>query len=384
MNEFKSRWKRASELMGKRGVDALFIADGLNFMYLGGAFGDSSRSRPTIIILPRDKDPVIMVHEFLETASQRQTWVKDLRTYSSLLGAPIVLVKDVIRELKLTTGRIGAELGAMQRLGVSFDDFIRLKKELSAVEFVDANDILWELRMVKSSYEIECHRKAVEISCKAIERCFNIVREGMTDAKAVKKLIQEQITLGGEKTFVNVNSGPYNYDSGCDIPGNHVLKRGDLLWYDFGCTHKGRWSDLSGGIVIGNVPSVKQRRMQKKITSITRAIVEAVKPGIKAYDLSRIADRKFEKAGLTDMWGRGDCAGPSSNKAGRIGHGVGMLITEPPHIAKYDDTELRSGMIITVEPGIVTEYGHFHAEEDVLVTEEGHEVLSKIPRELTT
>jgi len=368
--------------MRKGGLDALFITEGLNFVYLGEGFRDLSYSRPTIMILPRDQDPVIMVHEFFETASRRQTWIEDLRTYPSLQGAPIELIQEVMDELKLTRGKVGAELGYEQRLGISFDDFMRLKKGLPDVGFVDASDILWDLRMVKSNAEIECHRKAVDISCEAIEKCFKTVREGMTDTEAVNMLIQEQIRLGGATPFVIVTSGPHNYDSGCDIPSNHILKRGDLLWHDFGCTYNGRWSDLSAGIVIGNVPSEKQKRMQKKITKITRTIIEAVRPGIKVSDLSRIADKEFEKAGLADFWGRGDCAGPSSNKAGRVGHGVGMLTTEPPHVAKYDDTVLRPWMIITVEPGIVTDYGHFHAEEDVLVTEEGYEVLSRIPRDL--
>jgi len=380
-SEFESRWKRTSKLMEKKSLDALLVTEGLNFIYLGGGFRDFSHSRPTIMVLPKDGSPVIMVHEFFESAFRRQTWVEDVRSYPSL-RTPIELIKEVMGELKLTRGKIGAELGYEQRLGIPYNDFIRIKDAFPGAEFVDASDVLWGVRMVKSNAEIECHRKAVDISCKAIKKCFETVKEGMTDTEAVNILIQEHIRSGGATPFVSVNSGPYNFDSGCDIPGNHILEKGNLLWYDFGCTHKGRWSDLSGGIVIGNAPSERQKRMQENVMKITRTIIEAIKPGIKASDLSRIADNEFKRAGLADLWGRGDCAGPSSNKAGRIGHGIGLLTTEPPHIAKYDDTVLRPGMVITAEPGIVTDYGHFHAEDDVLVTEDGHEVLSKIPREL--
>ena len=58
------------------------------------------------------------------------------------------------------------------------------------------------------------------------------------------------------------------------------------------------------------------------------------------------------------------------------------MLTEPPHIANYDSTVLEPGMIITIEPGFVTDYGVFQAEENILVTPDGFEVLSTASTEL--
>jgi Xaa-Pro aminopeptidase len=69
-------------------------------------------------------------------------------------------------------------------------------------------------------------------------------------------------------------------------------------------------------------------------------------------------------------------------EAGRLGHGVGLMSTEPPHIAIYDDTVLESGMVITLEPGVVNEQGTFIAEQNFVVTPDGAEVLSLANREL--
>ena len=73
---------------------------------------------------------------------------------------------------------------------------------------------------------------------------------------------------------------------------------------------------------------------------------------------------------------------PLSTLAGRIGHGLGLDVTELPHVAEHDPTVLEPGMVITVEPGVATAYGTFHVEENALVTEAGCEVLSRSPWEL--
>jgi Xaa-Pro aminopeptidase len=170
--EYENRWKKAKQLMKDKGLDALFITDGVNYTYLSGAHRDFSYSRPTIMILPKDDEPTIIIHEFFEGAQKKETWVEDVRIYKSLLGAPVELIKEVMNEKGLAKGVIGAELGYEQRLGISYNDFEKLKKEISSAKFLDASGIIWELRMVKSRSEIERIRKACEITSKAYEKCF--------------------------------------------------------------------------------------------------------------------------------------------------------------------------------------------------------------------
>ena len=68
--------------------------------------------------------------------------------------------------------------------------------------------------------------------------------------------------------------------------------------------------------------------------------------------------------------------------ASRVGHGMGLNMTELPHLSIHDHTHLEPGMVITIEPGVATKYGTFHVEENVLITEDGFEILSECPREL--
>jgi Xaa-Pro aminopeptidase len=382
MIEYENRWERARKLIAANGLDALVITESTNYTYFSGGHGDFSFSRPTVMVLPKKRDPVVMVHDLFDASQHRESWVEDIRSYTSITGFPVELLKQVCSDLGVSAGRIGAELGTEQRLGLPFNDFINITKELVNAEFIDASNILWELRMMKSEAEIDCIRKACEITSKAFEKCFSDISSGMTEKEATKILYDTTVEEGGSSVWVVGNSGPYNYESGfLPHPGNYTLEEGNLLWFDTGCKYNGYASDFSRMAAIGD-PSDEQKRMYEIVDGITRKCVEAIRPGIVASDLSKLCNQEFEKAGLKEIWGKGDCSSPQSNKAQRIGHGIGMGTTEPPHIALFDQTELKAGMVITIEPTVVTHFGHFNIESDVLVAEDGYEVLSLASREL--
>ncbi|MEM3507666.1 MAG: Xaa-Pro peptidase family protein [Candidatus Bathyarchaeia archaeon] len=368
--EYENRWERAKKLMKDKGFDALLITDGVNYTYLSGAHKDFSYSRPTIMILPKEGNPTIIIHEFFEGAQKKETCVKDIRIYRSLLGVPIELIKEVMDEKGLAKGVIGAELGYEQRLGISYNDFEKLKKEIPNAKFLDASGIIWELRMVKSKSEIERIRKACEITSKAYKKCFETIKEGMSEIEVMKILFDFMFKEGGSSPWCIMNSGPYNYDVVSWGPANFKLKKGNLLWIDAGCIYNDYGSDFSRMASIGE-PSEKQKKAYQIVCRITKTCIEAIKPGVKASDVAKLCNKEFQKEGLEITF-----------RAGRIGHGMGMMLTEPPHIAVYDETVLKPGMVITIEPGIVADYGCFHVEENVLVTEDGYEILSIAEREL--
>jgi len=380
--EYENRWERARKLIADNGLDVLLITEPNNYTYFSGGHRDFSFSRPMVMVLPREKDPVVMVHDLFDASQHRESWVEDIRSYSSISGFPVELLKNVCSDLGINAGRIGAELGREQRLGLPYNDFVKITKELPNAQFIDASDILWELRMIKSEAEIDYLRKACEISSRAFEKCFKKLRPGMSEKEATKILYDATVEEGGSSVWVVINSGPYNYDSGfLPHPGNYTLEKGNMLWFDTGCHYNGYASDFSRMAAIGD-PSDEQKKMYEIVDSVTRKCVEAIRPGIKASDLSRLCNTEFEKAGIKEIWGEGDCSSPQSNKAQRIGHGIGMATTEPPHIALFDHTEIKAGMVITIEPTVVTNYGHFNIEADVLVVEDSYDVLSVASREL--
>jgi Xaa-Pro dipeptidase len=382
--EYEKRWEGAGKGMTDKGLDALLITGAGNFTYFSGGHGDFSFSRPTFMLLPREGEPVVLVHDFFEASQRKESWVADIRTYASMYDAPMDLIKNVFGEKALTSAQIGAELGREQRLGLSYNDFNKIKKGLPNAHFIDASDLLWSLRVVKSPLEIDCIRRACDITGRAFENTFKMIKEGMTEKEATRIMTDSLTQEGGSQAWVVANSGPYNYGSGfLTVPGNHLLVKGNLFWMDAGCKFNGYASDFSRMVAIG-APSDRQAKMYEQVDTITRKTIEAIRPGIKASEISVLCNIEFEKAGLKDLWKDGDCSSAASNRAQRIGHGIGMAFTEMPHIAHYDHTVLKAGLTITIEPSVVTRYGHFHIEEDVLVTEDGYEIISKASRALAS
>jgi Xaa-Pro aminopeptidase len=147
-----------------------------------------------------------------------------------------------------------------------------------------------------------------------------------------------------------------------------------MVWMDAGCTVCGYWSDFSRGAVVGR-PSAEQAHAQEAIHQITWEAVQMVRPGVPASTLARFCYSRLDQLPFP-------ITSSIARRAERVGHSVGLVTTEPPHIAEYDDTPLEPGMIITLEPGVATEYGTFNIEENLLVTPEGNEVLSQVSRAL--
>ena len=140
-----------------------------------------------------------------------------------------------------------------------------------------------------------------------------------------------------------------------------------MLWTDPGSVVRGYWSDFCRACVIGG-PTKAQRDAQAAILEVNQACLDAVSPG---GPISRVPEAvAFTRLGLDVKVG-----------AGRIGRGMGLMSTEPPHVAHYDDTIMTPGLVFMIEPRFVDQHGIFNCEELVLVTERGGELLTEAPRE---
>jgi Xaa-Pro aminopeptidase len=170
--------------------------------------------------------------------------------------------------------------------------------------------------------------------------------------------------------FVIITSGEGNYGRISKTNTNRRLVKGDYLWLDLGARYKGYWSDFCRS---GEVGSITKERddLQNTIHEVTMRAAEVMKPGMPVADVARACGRELERAGFEATF---DC--------GRMGHGMGLMSTEPPSVTIYDDTILQEGMIINLEPGIVTDIGVFDLEENFVITKDGFETLSGGSRKL--
>jgi Xaa-Pro dipeptidase len=371
--EFEDRWRRARTLMEESRLDALFITSENNYRYLSGHVTPFwvSKSRPMFFLLPLSKDPVLFVTGGQVTAAAATSWVRDVRSWEGFVREGVDLVVETLQELGLANGRVGAELGHEQRLGLPFVDFMRLQSLVPQAQFVDAAELFWRLRVVKSPAEIEYLRRSAAIGSKAFHETFRTVRAGVKEPQLFATFASSTILQGAERHgYVPVQSGEGNYGRIATGPSDRVLRQGDLLWMDGGCVYRGYWSDFARMVAVGSATEL-QRQRYRVVRAVMHKCVQAVRPGATMAELNRLAMKQFEDAGI------------ALNAHSRIGHGIGLDITEPPSINLTDPTIVQPGMALTLEPTSSTDYGFFQLEENFVVTPTGVEVLTEpAPEEL--
>jgi Xaa-Pro dipeptidase len=371
--EFERRWERARSLMQDAGLDALFVTSESNFRYLSGHVTPFwvSKSRPLFFILPRGGRPVLLVTRNQVTAARATSWVEDVRSWEGFVTEGVDLTVETLGELGLTRGRIGAELGFEQRLGLPVQDFLALERRLPDATFVDAANVFWEARLIKSPAEIEYLRRSARIASQAYREVFEVVRAGITEREIFASYAASTIRQGAERPgYVPVTSGPGNYDRIATSPSARALQKEDLLWMDGGAVYRGYWSDFARMAAVGSATDLQKRYYRAACATMNKCI-RAVRPGGTMASLVQIALTEFENAGIV------------LNAHSRIGHGIGLDITEPPSINAAETVRIAPGMALTMEPTASAEFGFFQLEENFVVTPEGVELFTEpAPEEL--
>ena len=144
----------------------------------------------------------------------------------------------------------------------------------------------------------------------------------------------------------------------------------DFVLIDWGATGRPYKSDLTRVLVTGKVTPEFEKVYRTVLAAQERGIA-AIRPGVRAQDVDAEARSVIEQAGFGRFFDHG------------LGHGLGMDIHEAPRLRKESETILQPGMIVTVEPGIyLPDWGGVRIEDDVLVTPDGCEVLTHLPKSL--
>jgi Xaa-Pro aminopeptidase len=372
--EYEARLERARALMKAQNIDALLITAEANYFYFTGHRTHSPWStftRPHVAVLTRDGGAAMIVHCFTRPEAESRSFVADVREYGSLVEDAVPQIKQALSDMGLASAVIGCELGYEQRLGLPMRAWEQIVSAFPKARFVDASELLWRLRIVKSEAEVECLRKACQATSKAFEACYSQVRDGWTEEQVATVMSKAMLDAGAEAPGFNIIcSGTDDYQRISARPTGRALRKGDMLWVDASAVFDGYWSDFCRAAVPGG-PSPEQVRLQRIAHEATMVAIEAIKPGVPVSMIAETCARELGKHGFNLTF-----------DAGRCGHGLGLMSTEPPHIATYDSTILEEGMVITVEPGIVNEEGVFCIEENVAVTRDGFEILSGASREI--
>jgi len=212
-------------------------------------------------------------------------------------------------------------------------------------------------------------RRAAEIADKALAKVLHLLRPGLSEAEIARCLLLKIRLYGGDGFSFRpiVASGARSA-----LPHGRAsarkLRRGDTVVIDFGVKYKGFCSDMTRSFVIGE-PNAKQKKIYKVLIESQKKAIRRVAEGVRAFEVDKAARDHIKKNKF------GHCFIHST------GHGIGKKVHEAPKISLNDRSTLKSGMILTVEPGIYFKgWGGMRIEDMVLVTKRGCEVLTRFPK----
>lgn len=366
--EFETRTHRAQERMHEQRLDAIFLTTEPNVRYFSGFFTQfwESPTRPWFLILPATGKPIAVIPE-IGASGMAETWIDDIRTWESPHPEDegISLVSQVLNSLPRRHGRIGATLGVESHLRMPVNDFKVLSDRLDGREFIDFALQLHRLRSIKSEAEVAKIRKACDITHQGFANITKHAAIGQTERDICKRMHIDMIQAGADNVkYLIAGSGPDGYDSIIMGPTDRRIASGDVLIIDTGTVYDGYFSDFDRNFAFGR-PSEATRSAYRAVYAATEAGFKVARPGATTTDL------------YNAMWSVMETAGALGNEVGRLGHGLGIQLTEWPSNTVNDNTPLVPGMVITLEPGMTYAPGKSMVhEENIVITEGGAEYLS--------
>ena len=365
--EFKARVNRAQTAMSDQGLEALLMTTEPEMRYFTGfqtQFWESP-TRPWFLVLPASGDPIAVIPE-IGQAGMKGTWITDIRCWPAPRPEDegISLLVDLFGELGVK--RIGMPMGHETSLRMPLSDFQKLSTQLSDAAFIDAAELMRELRFVKSNAEIAKIEFACQVASTAFENLPQNLTTGMSEREACTLLRQNMIHLGADHSpYLIAGSGPGGYGDIIMGPTDRRMETGDVLIIDTGTVFDGYFCDFDRNFAFGSADEATKSAYHA-VFEATEAGFETARPGARMCDISNA------------MWAVLERAGALGNSVGRMGHGLGMQLTEGPSVTPYDQSVLQVGSVITLEPGMEFLPGRQMVhEENIVITEEGARWLSR-------
>jgi Xaa-Pro aminopeptidase len=373
-SEFETRVQRAQQIMQRKELDAVFVTTPPNVRYFTGFDSQfwESPTRPWFIVVPLSGKPIAVIPE-IGAPEMALTWINDIRTWPAPVPEDdgVSLLKETLDALPRRFGRIGAELGREMSLRMPVIDFLRLRDSLGS-EIVDGSPAIWQMRMVKTDAEIEHIHYICSIASDAYEALPTQIAAGESEREAVRKLRIDIARRGADATpFMPAISGPGGVAQIVCGPHDRIMEKGDILFIDTGSTFDGYFCDFDRNYAVGDL-APEAARAHEALWLATEAGIEAAVPGATTDDIWRAMNRIIEDAGAL------------GNNVGRLGHGLGLQLTEPPSHRPGDGTVIVENMVLTIEPGMEYALGKMIVhEENIAVTRDGPRLLTKrAPREM--
>lgn len=350
-----ARRKRLLRELAREGVDALLVTDVNNVRYLSGFTGDDSA-----LLVSADESVLITDSRYSEQAESEAPSIK-------------IFVRQV--GLMQAAGQLAHRKGvgnlAVESHNMSLAAYNVLKTACGPLEITQINGLVKKLRAFKDSSEIRHIRRAAAIASEAFIAIMPKLRPGMTEIEAGRLLDRTMEDMGAAgPAFPTVVAAGERSSLPHAQPTDRRIKHGEAVLFDWGAQFGLYRSDLTRVVFLYRIPKLFRRLYPVVLEAQKRALAR-IKPGISAKAVDAAARDYLKSRRHGKHFGHG------------LGHGVGLEIHEAPSLSYMADVELKSGMVVTVEPGVyLPGQGGVRIEDLVLIKPKGHECLTAVPKSM--
>jgi len=326
---YKARQKKLLKILESKSLDGFLIKKRENISYLVGAKGNEA---------------VLFV-----------------------AGKKFFLYKDVEGLSKhVRSKRIGFESN-----NFSYSEYIILKKKLKNKALTPVKEAVESLRMVKDKDELMCIKAACRDASRLMNYALKNIRPSLRE-NSLKDRLEAYIAKKGMKRadFDIIVASGRNSSMPHARSSEKKIKNGEMVVIDLGIMNYGYNSDLTRTVFLGRIER-KYSRIYNIVLDAQKKAIENIRPGLRVNYIDNISRQYIVNKGLGKYF------------IHNLGHGIGLEIHERPHLSKTNNTILQKNMVVTVEPGIyIPGWGGVRIEDDVLITKDGSEVLTKSSKKL--
>lgn len=359
-----NRIKLLKKTIFQDNIDAFIITSNDNKNYLVG-FEDMSQYTgvDSFLVLTKGKDYLIVEYADDERAAQQAPGCEVIALADKMPIAEIV--KDIV--VKENVHSLAFEGDVFKHKHIT-----AFSESLEGVKISPLYNVIEQMRSVKDEDEIGRIAKAIDIGDEVFKHVIGMVKVGVKEkdiAWEIEAYARKELDAEG-LAFTTIVASGVNSALPHGLATDKKIEPGDFVTLDFGLKYRGYCGDMTRTVIVGSAND-KQKKIYSIVLEAQLAGVKAAKSGILAKELDKVARDIIESYGYGREFGH------------ELGHSMGLRCHEIPMVGDYDNTILKPGMIVTIEPGIyIPGWGGCRIEDTVVIEENGCRILTQTSKEL--
>ncbi|WP_067728086.1 M24 family metallopeptidase [Oceanobacillus damuensis] len=335
-------------------LDAILITSPINRRYITGFTGTAGAA-----IISQTDATFITDFRYTEQAAEQAT---DF----SIVEHKQLIEDGIADQIKA----MGINHLGFEKDYVTYTQFENYNKKFG-VELIPVSGLIEEIRLIKTSDELNIMKKAAKIADDAFEHIQSFIKPGVKEIDISNELEFFMRRQGAiSSSFDTIVASGFRSAFPHGVASEKEIGNGELVTLDFGALYEGYCSDITRTVAVGEISS-ELREIYDIVLEANLRGVNGIKPGMTGIEADALTRDYITEKGYGKNFGHS------------TGHGLGLEVHEGPGLSYRSDKILETGMVVTVEPGIyVNGLGGCRIEDDIVITDTGNERLTFAPKEL--